>query len=87
VADKDPLTLEQLQMAQIALAIADREVAHFGAEPCRSEVILRSAGLPIAAIAQLCGREFEAVKSTVRRGRQATRAGSATPTPSGTGAP
>ncbi len=67
--DEFPVTADQVQYALLALYVHDRDVRHFQAEPKRSEVVLSEAGISLAAIAGVTGRNYETVKTTVRRAR------------------
>ena len=62
-------TLEELVLASLVLQLADREERLSGAAPVRSEVLLADAGLGLGTIAQLTGKNYEAVKAAVRRAR------------------
>jgi hypothetical protein len=72
MADELPVAPEQVSYAQLALYVHDRDVRLFDAEPKRSEVVLADAGLTLGAIAALTGRNYETVKTTVRRARTAS---------------
>jgi DNA-directed RNA polymerase specialized sigma24 family protein len=63
------IPLEELLLAGVVLRLADREERLSGATPVRSEVLLAEAGLALATIAQLTGKNYEAVKASVRRAR------------------
>jgi DNA-directed RNA polymerase specialized sigma24 family protein len=66
------ITLEELVLAGLVLQLADREERLSGVTPVRSEVLLADAGLGLATIAQLTGKNYEAVKAAVRRARTKT---------------
>ena len=66
------ITLEELVLAGLVLQLADREERLSGDPPVRSEVLLAEAGLGLATIAQLTGKNYEAVKAAVRRARTKT---------------
>ena len=72
------ITLEELLLASLVLQLADREERLSGAPSLRSEVLLADAGLGLGTIAQLTGKNYEAVKAAVRRARTKT-AGPGTP--------
>jgi DNA-directed RNA polymerase specialized sigma24 family protein len=60
-----------LLRALVALQIADRQERIAGADdPRPTDVVLADAGLALGDIAQLTGRNYEAVKTTIRRARQ-----------------
>ena len=56
----------------LALLVAQREeqLGTEGAESRKTEVILASAGLQANEIAPLVGKNYDAVKKTIQRGRQ-----------------
>jgi DNA-directed RNA polymerase specialized sigma24 family protein len=69
--------------ALLALHVADREerIAGDAVHPARTEVILARVGLGLGSIASITGKNYETVKTIVRRGREAearsrSRAGS-----------
>lgn len=66
---------DQVQYALLALYTHERDVRHFQAEPKRNELVLADAGMPLAAIATITGRNYETVKTTVRRARAAAAKG------------
>ncbi len=70
--DELPVPPDQVQYALLALYVHDRDVRHFQAEPKRNEVVLSEAGLSLAAIAGVTGRNYETVKTAVRRARAST---------------
>jgi DNA-directed RNA polymerase specialized sigma24 family protein len=53
----------------LALLAADRDERVEGATPRRTEIILGDAGFSAREIAQLTGREYEAVRSSLRRAK------------------
>ena len=63
------IPIEDLLLASVVIQLADREERVAGADPIRSEVVLADAGLSLATIARLTGRNYETVKTTVRRAR------------------
>ena len=63
------IPIEDLLLASVVIGLADREERLTGATPVRSEVLLADAGLSLPTIAQLTGRNYETVKTTVRRAR------------------
>ncbi|HXE98737.1 MAG TPA: sigma factor-like helix-turn-helix DNA-binding protein [Solirubrobacterales bacterium] len=64
------LTAEKAAVASLALQIADRDQALLGTEPRRTELVLTEAGLSIKDIARLTGRNYDTVKTTIRRARK-----------------
>ena len=69
--DELPVSPDQVQYALLALYVHDRDVRHFQIEPKRSEVVLSEAGMSVATIAGVTGRNYETVKTAVRRARAA----------------
>lgn len=69
-ASAELLDLETAINALLALTVADRESRLNDGPPRRSEVILASAGLSYGQISRLTGRNYESVKTTVRRARE-----------------
>jgi hypothetical protein len=63
------LSAYEIGLASLALQISDREVS-FGGEARRTELVLSDAGLSIRAIAQLTGRNYDTVKTAIRRARK-----------------
>lgn len=55
----------------LALLAADRDERVEGTTPRRTEIILDDAGFSAREIAQLTGKEYEAVRSSIRRVKQA----------------
>lgn len=55
----------------LALLAADRDERVEGTTPRRTEIILDDAGFSAREIAQLTGKEYEAVRSSIRRAKQA----------------
>ena len=71
MADTDvDLSADQAAVASLALQIADRDQALFGADPKRTEVVLAEVGLSIKDIARLTGRNYDTVKTAIRRARK-----------------
>jgi hypothetical protein len=70
VSEQLDIDLDQLIYTQLVLAVHEREVRHFDAEPQRNEVVLASAGLSIGQIAKLTGRSYETTKTILRRARE-----------------
>lgn len=69
---KVQLALEQDKAlaGMLSLLVAEREERlNDKKEPRKTEVILADAGLAIGEIAQLMGKNYDAVKQAVRRGR------------------
>jgi Sigma-70, region 4 len=63
------LSADQAAVASLALQIADRDQALLGTDPRRTEVVLSEAGLSIKDIARLTGRNYDTVKTAIRRAR------------------
>jgi hypothetical protein len=63
------LTAEELLLADVVLRIADRDERLFGSDAVRTEVLLTNAGLSLPAVAHLTGKNYETVKTAVRRAR------------------
>ena len=71
MADNDvELSADRAAVASLALQIADRDQALLGTDPRRTEVVLSEAGLSIKDIARLTGRNYDAVKTAIRRARK-----------------
>lgn len=68
---EEPLVLEQAMTGILALLVAEREERLGRGDPPATDVLLADAGLGYGAISRLTGREYQAVKSAVRRGREA----------------
>jgi hypothetical protein len=66
-----PLELEQALTGILGLLVAEREERLGRGEPPPTDLLLADAGLDYGAISRLTGRGYEAVKATVRRGREA----------------
>lgn len=64
---------ERIALARLALRIADRE-ERLGAEPRKTEVVLADAGFSLTEIARLVNRNYDTVKTTVRRARERAHA-------------
>jgi DNA-binding NarL/FixJ family response regulator len=62
----------QVMLGLLAIQIAEREERIGDGSPRRTEVVLADAGLTLAEIAALTGKNYETVKTTVRRARQRT---------------
>lgn len=60
-------------LGMLALLAADRDERVEGTTPRRTEVILEDAGFSAREIAQLTGKEYEAVRSSLRRAKQAPK--------------
>jgi DNA-directed RNA polymerase specialized sigma24 family protein len=61
---------EKLLAGLLALTLAERLERSSGTDPRPVELILSGAGFSIGEIAQLTGRPYETVKTTLRRGRE-----------------
>lgn len=71
MADNDvDLSADKAAVASLALQIADRDQALLGTDPTRTEVVLSQVGLSIKDIARLTGRNYDAVKTAIRRARK-----------------
>lgn len=64
---------ERVLFGMLALLAADRDERVEGTTPRRTEVILEDAGFSAREIAQLTGKEYEAVRSSLRRAKQAPK--------------
>ena len=74
-SDEDRLErVERLLAATLAVLIADRDERASGRQR-KSEQILSGAGLTLSEVASLTGRDYEAVKSTLRRVRKESPSG------------
>ena len=62
---------DTLMRAMLALQIADRDERLLAGEPRRTELVLADAGISLPEIVALTGRKYEAVKTAVRRAREA----------------
>jgi IS30 family transposase len=69
LSDDLPVTSDDVRYAHLALYIHDRDVRLFDAEPKRTELVLADAGWSLTAIAALTGRNYETIKTAVRRAR------------------
>lgn len=69
----DPSNPESVTLlkALVALQIAERQERMSPDTPRLTELVLADAGLSLADISTLTGRKYEAVKTTIRRGREA----------------
>lgn len=63
------ISVEELLLANVVLRIADREERASGAQSTRTEVLLVDAGLSLTTVARLTGKNYETVKTAVRRAR------------------
>ena len=71
------IELNQVMLGLLAIHIAEREERIDGdGSPRRTEVVLADAGLTLAEIAALTGKNYDTVKTTVRRARQRSAQGS-----------
>jgi DNA-directed RNA polymerase specialized sigma24 family protein len=59
-----------LLAAVLALQLESRRVAPDRADAVPAEVLLSDLGMTIGQIGRLTGRNYETVKSTIRRGRE-----------------
>lgn len=71
--NRDPLPADKALSAMLALLVADRE-DRIATEPDgtslrKTEVVLAAGGLTAAEIVPLVGKNLEAVRSTIKRGR------------------
>lgn len=57
----------------LALLAADRDERVEGTTPRRTEIILDDAGFSAREIAQLTGKEYEAVRSSIRRAKKGSK--------------
>jgi hypothetical protein len=57
----------------LALLAADRDERLEGGTPRRTEIVLSDAGFSAREIANLTGREYEAVRSSLRRADKAKK--------------
>jgi hypothetical protein len=62
----------QVMLGILALLVADRDERVGESPPRRSELVLADAGFSARDIAKLTGREYEAVRSSLRRRAQVT---------------
>jgi DNA-directed RNA polymerase specialized sigma24 family protein len=72
----EPAAVERLDLetainALLALTVADREARVDDTPLRRSELVLANAGLSYSQISRLTGRNYETVKTAVRRAREA----------------
>jgi DNA-directed RNA polymerase specialized sigma24 family protein len=65
-------SIEELLLAEVVLHIADREERASGSQAVRTEVLLVDAGLSLSTAARLTGKNYETVKTAVRRARSKT---------------
>jgi len=65
---------ERVLLGILALLAAERDERVDGATPRRTELILTDAGFSAREIAKLTGKEYEAVRSSVRRTAEAKKA-------------
>jgi DNA-directed RNA polymerase specialized sigma24 family protein len=70
--DSDGATLDtsRLMLGVLALLAEDRDERVDGLPPRRSELVLADAGFSAQEIAKLTGRNYEAVRSSLRRHAQ-----------------
>ncbi len=68
-SDSPDGSVEVLLRAMLALQIADRDATASRAEARRTELVLADAGMSLSDIANVTGRNYETVKTAVRRGR------------------
>lgn len=61
--------LERLLTAVVALMASDRDSQSTGQDPRRTELVLADVGLTVTEIAEMTGRNYEAVKSSIRRAK------------------
>jgi DNA-directed RNA polymerase specialized sigma24 family protein len=75
MAEKPPETAppERVLLGILALLAAERDERVEGVTPRRTELILTDAGFSAREIAQLTGKEYEAVRSSVRRTAEAAK--------------
>ena len=57
----------------LALLAGDRDERVEGTTPRRTEIILDDAGFSAREIAQLTGKEYEAVRSSIRRAKKGSK--------------
>lgn len=79
------ISTDHAMVGLLAVAVADREdrFADDKAKPRRTETVLADAGLPLTVIARLTGKNYETVKTIVRRGRATVTAAAAEGTSTG----
>lgn len=65
----------QVLLGILALLAADRDERVEGATPRRTELILEEAGFSAREISQITGKNYESVRSTLRRASQAGKKG------------
>jgi DNA-directed RNA polymerase specialized sigma24 family protein len=71
--EPQPLPLEKAMSGVLALMASDRVAAErddLASERRPTEVVLAEVGLSLAEIAQVTGRKYEGVKTTIRRYRE-----------------
>lgn len=64
---------ERVLLGMLALLAADRDERVEGTTPRRTEIILDDAGFSAREIAQLTGKEYEAVRSSIRRAKKGSK--------------
>jgi DNA-directed RNA polymerase specialized sigma24 family protein len=64
---------ERVLLGMLALLAADRDERVEGTTPRRTEIILDDAGFSAREIAQLTGKEYEAVRSSIRRAKSSAK--------------
>jgi DNA-directed RNA polymerase specialized sigma24 family protein len=74
--EMEAVETSQVLLAILALTVADREDRAVDRTPSRrTEVVLAELGLPLTVIARLTGKNYEAVKASVRRAREKAATG------------
>jgi len=71
-AAPQPLSLDKSMAAVLAMLVADREdrLAEDGKEPRKTELVLATAGMQASEIAPFVGKNVEAVRKAIQRGRK-----------------
>jgi hypothetical protein len=69
-SDGAALDASRVLLGVLALIAADRDERIEGTTPRRSELVLADAGFTAREIAKLTGRDYEAVRSSLRRRAQ-----------------
>lgn len=71
-AAPQPLSLDKSMAAVLAMLVADREdrLAENGKEPRKTELVLATVGMQASEIAPLVGKNVEAVRKAIQRGRK-----------------
>ena len=65
--------VDRVLLGMLALLAAERDERVEGVTPRRTELILTDAGFSAREIAQLTGKDYEAVRSSVRRASEAAK--------------